>query len=111
MFFSSELRLLSCKGLGKLSWLEVKELLFVDGDVGSPEGSSTQAQKSLIRSPGRLKPAEAQLDICNDRDERFGSQPKCLPIPAAIPGLVACSCVISTGTCWSEDDAASERTE
>lgn len=83
----------------------------VDGDIGSSACSSAQAQKSLIRSPGLLKAADAQLDIWSESDERLGSHPKCLPIAAAIPGLVDCSCIMSTGTRWPGDEAAKERTE
>ena len=82
----------------------------LDGDMGSSRRSSAQAQKSRTRSPGVLK-AGAQLCICEEREERLGSQPKCLPIATAMPGVGAWRAMISHGTRCSGDDVARESTE
>jgi hypothetical protein len=98
-------------GAGKLSWLEANELPLVDDDMTSSSDSSAHAQKSLTRSPGRLKAADPRLDIWSERDERLGSHPNCFPIAAATPGFGACSWMMSTAIRWSEDGAASDSTE
>jgi hypothetical protein len=95
-------------GSGKCVLLEPKEL---DRDIESLCGSSAHAQKSLIKSPGRLKATGAVFCICEERDERLGSQPKCLPIAAATPEVGAFSTTISHGILWSDDDTARDRTE
>lgn len=106
MFFSSEFVLTS--GGGNWVLLEPSEL---DREIEPSCGSSAHAQKSLIRSPGRLKAAGAVFCSCEDKDERLGSQPKCLPIPAAMAEVGAFNAMISQGTLWSGDDAERDMIE
>lgn len=102
----SELVLMS--GKGRCVLLDPNEL---DRDIRSPCGSSAQAQKSLVRSPGRLNAAGAVFWRCNDNDERLGSQPKCLPIAAAMPEVGAFRIMISQGIPRSGDDAERDNIE
>lgn len=106
MFFSSELVLIS--GEGRCVLLDSSEL---DRDIRPLCGSSAHAQKSLVRSPGRLKAADAVFWRCKDNDERLGSQPKCLPIAAAMPEVGAFRVMMSHGTRCSGNDDERDRME
>jgi hypothetical protein len=94
--------------MGRCVLLDPSEL---DRDIEPSCGSSAHAQKSLIKSPGRLKAAGAVFCICEDKDDRLGSQPKCLPIAAAMPEVGAFNTMISHAILCSGNVAASDRTE
>ena len=68
---------------------------------------------SLIKSPGRLKAAEAAQVVCMyaHSDDLLGSHPKRLPIAAASAEVGAFSAIISHAILCSEEDVASETTE
>lgn len=83
----------------------------LDRDIRPLCGSSAQAQKSLVRSPGRLNAADAVFWRCKDNDERLGSQPKCLPIAAAMPEVGAFRVMMSHGILWSDDDVERDNIE
>lgn len=88
-------------GEGRCVLLDPNEL---ERDIWPLCGSSAQAQKSLVRSPGRLNAAGAVFWRCKDNEERLGSHPKCLPIAAAMPEVGAFRVIMSHGILWSGDD-------
>lgn len=83
----------------------------LDRDFEPSCGSSAHAQKSLIKSPGRLKAAGAVFCSCEDKDERLGSHPKCLPMAAATAEFGAFKAITSHGILWSGDEVERDRTE
>ena len=95
-------------GEGKCVLLDPNES---DRDIWPLCESSAQAQKSLVRSPGRLNAAGAVFWRCKDNEERLGSHPKCLPIAAAMPEVGAFRVMMSHGILWSDDDTERDNTE